>query len=331
MENLFHFDGGLPILGSRHQHRVRRRALAALAAHGPHTMDETSQPDMPVEALLQRITEAFDTLPRQLKSIASYIDENRSSVMMDRTSDIAERCGVHPSAVVRFAQRFGFSGFSDLQAVFRDAYTGQNPSVQSYQQRIRSLIDDKGAAGALSVPAMAHQFIDASRAGLDELAAGLDDAQFDTAVSMLERADNIYVIGVRRSFPVASYIVYALQHTAKRVHLVSGLGGMYREQIRSVRKGDVVVAISFAPYGKETQYCLRAARHNHASTLVITDSRLSPLVREASAHLLVKEGSAFAFRSLTSTICLCQALFIALAYRLELNVEEVKDTGGYDD
>ncbi|MDC6134715.1 MurR/RpiR family transcriptional regulator, partial [Burkholderia gladioli] len=52
-------------------------------------MDETSQPDMPVEALLQRITEAFDTLPRQLKSIASYIDENRSSVMMDRTSDIA--------------------------------------------------------------------------------------------------------------------------------------------------------------------------------------------------------------------------------------------------
>jgi len=45
----------------------------------------------------------------------------------------------------------------------------------------------------------------------------------------------------------------------------------------------------------------------------------------------VKEGSAFAFRSLTSTICLCQALFIALAYKLELNVEEAKDTGGYDD
>jgi DNA-binding MurR/RpiR family transcriptional regulator len=47
--------------------------------------------------------------------------------------------------------------------------------------------------------------------------------------------------------------------------------------------------------------------------------------------LFVKEGSAFAFRSLTSTICLCQALFIALAYRLELNVEESKETGGYDD
>ncbi len=63
--------------------------------------------------------------------------------MMDRTSDIATACGVHPSAVVRFAQRFGFSGFSDLQAVFKQAYAGQNGSGQSYKQRIRKLIDEK--------------------------------------------------------------------------------------------------------------------------------------------------------------------------------------------
>jgi DNA-binding MurR/RpiR family transcriptional regulator len=179
---------------------------------------------------------------------------------------------------------------------------------------------------------VAREFIAASRGGLEELEAGLDDVQFEAAVKMLEQAENIYVVGVRRSFAVASYIVYALQHTAKRVHLVSGFGGMYREQIRSVKKGDVVVAISFAPYGKETQYCVRAAQHHQAPRrLVITDGQLSPLARHASAHLFVKEGSAFAFRSLTSTICLCQALFIALAYRLELNVEESRETGGYDD
>jgi len=282
-----------------------------------------------VDDLMQRITDAFDTLPRQLKHVATYIEQHRANVMMDRTSDIATACGVHPSAVVRFAQRFGFSGFSDLQAVFKQAYTGQNGSGQSYKQRIRKLIDEK--PGKLSGVSVAREFIAASRNGLQELEAGLDDTQFEAAVKMLQQAENIYVVGVRRSFPVASYIVYALQHTAKRVHLVSGFGGMYREQIRSVKKGDVVIAISFAPYGKETQYCVRAAQHHGARTLVITDSQLSPLARHASAHLFVKEGSAFAFRSLTSTICLCQALFIALAYKLELNVEESKDTGGYDD
>ncbi|MDR5854926.1 MurR/RpiR family transcriptional regulator [Caballeronia sp. LZ062] len=290
--------------------------------------DETSTDVLSVDDLMQRITDAYDSLPRQLKSVASYIEQHRQSVMMDRTSDIAASCGVHPSAVVRFAQRFGFSGFSDLQAVFRQAYAGGS-TAQSYQQRIRKLIDEK--AGVASGVSVAREFIAASRAGLDELEAGIDDAQFEAAVEMLEKAENIYVIGVRRSFAVASYIVYALGHTKKRVHLISGVGGMFREQIRSVKKGDVLIAISFAPYGKETQYCVRAAQHHGAATLVITDSQLSPLARHASASLLVKEGSAFAFRSLTSTICLCQALFIALAYRLELNVEESRETGGYDD
>ncbi|MGH8779255.1 MurR/RpiR family transcriptional regulator [Paraburkholderia sp.] len=294
-------------------------------------MADDSTEELPsVDELMQRIAENYESLPRQLKSVATYIEQHRSSVMVDRTSDIAASCGVHPSAVVRFAQRFGFSGFSDLQTVFRQAYTGQGASGTSYQQRIRKLIDEK-KPGRLSGGSVAREFVAACRGGLDELEAGLDDTQIDAAVKMLQQADNIYVIGVRRSFPVASYIVYALQHTPKRVHLVSGFGGMYREQIRSVKKGDVVIAISFAPYGKETQYCLRVAHHHQAKTLVITDSQLSPLARYATTQLYVKEGSAFAFRSLTSTICLCQALFIALAYKLELNVEESKDTGGYDD
>ena len=106
-------------------------------------IQEATTQTQTVDELMQRITEAYDALPRQLKSVATYIEQHRSNVMMDRTGDIAAACGVHPSAVVRFAQRFGFSGFSDLQAIFKQAYTGQNGSAQSYQQRIRKLIDEK--------------------------------------------------------------------------------------------------------------------------------------------------------------------------------------------
>ena len=92
-------------------------------------MAEENTEELPsVDELMQRIAENYESLPRQLKSVATYIEQHRGSVMVDRTSDIATSCGVHPSAVVRFAQRFGFSGFSDLQAVFRQAYTGQGAS-----------------------------------------------------------------------------------------------------------------------------------------------------------------------------------------------------------
>jgi DNA-binding MurR/RpiR family transcriptional regulator len=283
----------------------------------------------PIDKLMQHIADEYDALSRQLKVIAQYIEKHRASLMLERISDIASACDVQPSAIVRFAQRFGYSGFSEMQDVFRQAYTEQAAATPNYQQRIRKLIATRDSQ--ISVGDMTREFVGASRDGLDDLAAGLDDAQLEAAVTLLQKADNIYVIGVRRSFPIASYIAYALEHTAKRVHLVSGLGGMHREQMRSIRGGDVAIAISFAPYGKETQQCARLAHENGAKVLVITDSKLAPLARTADALLTVTEGSAFAFRSLTSTICLCQALFIALAYKLELDIEEIKQPGEDND
>jgi DNA-binding MurR/RpiR family transcriptional regulator len=276
-----------------------------------------------VDAFIRKIAAAYESLPRQLKSIATYIEQHRSQVMMDRVSDIAQACNVHPSAVVRFSKHFGFSGFSELQAVFRRAYTEQVAPVQSYQQRVRKLI--KSNRGRLQGAEIAREFIEGSRHGLGELESGLDAEAFDQALDLLFKAKTIYIAGVRRSFAPASYLAYALQHTRKRVILAPGLGGMHREQISSIRKGDALVAISFLPYGKETQYCVRMAHHNKAGALVITDSQMSPLARFASVLLVVKEENAFGFRSLTNTLCLCQALFISLAYKLELNIEQTQE------
>jgi hypothetical protein len=85
------------------------------------------------------------------------------------------------------------------------------------------------------------------------------------------------------------------------------------------------IAISFMPYGRETQYCVRAARSRNAAVIAITDGQLSPVAQHADIVLPVIEGTAFAFRSLTSTISLCQTLFIALAARLELDLSQTHD------
>ena len=288
-----------------------------------------ASPPINAERLLQLITDEYDTLPRQLKRIASYMSQQSDRIMVDRISDIARECEVHPSAIVRFSQRFGFSGFSEMQALFRAAYTHKASPIHNYQQRIRSMIANQSQQA--SDGDLARECIDATRSGIERLGRELDDAAFEKAVDLIVNADNIYVVGVRRSFAVADYLVYNLQHTHKRIHLVSGLGGSYREQMRSVRSGDLVIAISFTPYAKETQHCLRYARQQQANTLILTDSHLSPLAKNANSLLLVNEGSALAFRSLSATLCLCQALFVAVAYRLELNVDEIHEQAGFDD
>lgn len=281
------------------------------------------------DQLMQRISEEYEGLSKQLKVIAKYIEEHRTTLVLERITDIAQACEVQPSAIVRFAQRFGFSGFSDMQALFRDSFAPVQSNVNNYQKRIRTVIASQNTP--LSNTELTQSFLSACQQGLEELSQSLDPAAIDAAVELLYKAENIYVVGVRRMFPIASYVCYALQHTQKRVHLISGLGGMYHDQVRSIRENDLMIAISFQPYGRETRYCARVAAQNKAKLLVISDSKMSPLARNASTVLTVKEGTAFAFRSMSSTISLCQALFIALSYRLELVIEETQDAGAYDD
>lgn len=282
-----------------------------------------------VDSFLSGIASQYESLPRQLRAVAKHVEENRARMVVTRITDIAEACAVQPSAVTRFAQRFGFSGYSEMQALFRKAFSESSAPAASYARRIRALI--RGGELREDPGGVLRQLLLANQGAIEEWALGLDDGALEDAVDLLHDADDIYVAGVRRSLPAAAYLTYLLQHTSKRVSLISGLGGTFAGQMRSIRKGDLLVAISFAPYGKETRGCARIARSRGASILAITDSAMSPVARGATTHLLVKEASAFSFRSLTNTLCLCQGLFIALASRLELDLDKPHDQGVMDD
>ena len=288
-----------------------------------------SAPFDTVDDFLGAVASQYEALPKQLKAIAHHIETNRARMVVTRITDIAKSCGVQPSAVTRFSQRFGFSGYSELQTLFRDAFSESTTPSTSYAKRIRGLIDSRrlktDAGGIL------RQLLLANQGALEELALHLDDRSLKTAVGLLHDADSIYIAGVRRSMAAATYFTYLLQHTSKRVHLVSGLGGTFAGQMRSIGKGDLLVAISFTPYARETRSCVRIATGRGAKVLAITDSGMSPVARAAAVQLLVKEASAFSFRSLTNTLCLCQGLFIALATRLEMDLESAHRQAALDE
>ena len=273
------------------------------------------------ERLLVSIKAEFDGLSRQLKLIARYIESHRDRIGLDRIQDVADRCGVQPSAVIRFAKRFGFSGYTEMQKIFRDSLARQIAPGHDYQARIRSLIE--AAPSRLSSADIAHEFIGGSLAGMQQFQRDLHSTVFDKAVALLAAAPTIWVVGSRRSFPVAAYLTYALQHTDKRIELLSGLGGMNEGQLRHIAPQDVMVVISFAPYAEETLQCARLAAGSAAQLIAITDSQMSPLAALGSAILVVSESDTFGFRSLTNTLCLAQSLFIALAYSLELSFRPV--------
>jgi DNA-binding MurR/RpiR family transcriptional regulator len=275
-----------------------------------------------VEPLIRRISDEYDILSKQLKIIARYIEQHKDHIGLDGIQQVALQCGVQPSAVVRFAKHFGYTGFSEMQAIFREGISRQLAPSRTYQSRIRDIIasDKGGKAGLsnLSSTEIASEFLAGSLAGMQELKSSIDAPSFKKAVDLLAASDCIWIAASRRSFPVAAYLDYALQHTDKRIGLVTGIGGMQQGQMRSVRKDDVMIAISFSPYAEETISVAKLAVERGAKLIAITDSLMSPLAKLAQASLIVQDNSTFGFRSLTSTMSMAQSLFIALAYTLEL-------------
>ncbi len=269
-----------------------------------------------VEQLIRHISSDYEALSKQLKVIARHVEQHRDHIGLDGIQEVARQCNVQPSAVVRFAKHFGYSGFTEMQAIFREGISRQLAPSRNYKTRIRDIIES--GTGSLSSVEIANEYLAGSLAGMQELQSSMHAPTFKKAVDLLAESDCIWITASRRSFPIAVYLDYALQHTDKRIGLVSSMGSMQLGQMRSVRKNDVIIAISFSPYAEETISVAKLAVDRGAKLIAITDSRMSPLAKLAQVALIVQDNSTFGFRSLTSTMGLAQSLFIALAYTLEL-------------
>lgn len=283
----------------------------------PPAMSQDTQPPSSIEQFLQRIAQEYAALSKQLKAIAHHVETHRNHLGLQGVQALAEQCGVQPSAVVRFAKHFGFSGFSEMQRLFRDGLEQQIAPGSAYSQRLRSVIES--GSSALRPGQILDEFVNGGIAGMQQLRQALDQQAFERAVGLLAQTHAIWIAGSRRAFPVAVYLDYALQHTDKRVGLFSALGSMQSGQTRSVREGDVLIAVSFAPYAEETIQVVEQALQRGARLIAITDSRMSPIAGDAEALLLVQDNATFGFRALTTTMALAQSLFVALAYQLEIS------------
>ena len=134
---------------------------------------------------------------------------------------------------------------------------------------------------------------------------------------MIRAANAVYIVGLRRSFPVAAYLAYALRHVDKRAYLLDGVAGMLGEQSTMLGSKDLLIATSFAPYAPETVEIVAAAKQRKTRIIAITDSRLSPIAARRTSCFEIKDAEVRQFRSLTASLCLAQTLVISYAFGLD--------------
>lgn len=267
------------------------------------------------EKLRAEIVKSYDQLSPRLQQVAKYVLDNPNDMALQTLAVIAERSNVQPSTIVRFAKTFGYEGASQMQELFRDEMLTQ-PRSPSYAERIRQF-SRRGASGSLAPHDVMQEFADNNIVALEHLKNSVRAADLERAIDMIRTASAVYLIGLRRSFPVASYLAYALRHVDKRAYLLDGVAGMLPEQGSMLTAKDLLIAISFHPYAAETAQIAAAAKERKARIVAITDSRLSPIAGVADLSFEIKDAEVRQFRSLTASLCLAQTLVISYAFEME--------------
>lgn len=281
-----------------------------------------SQAPQDFSTLKERITADYPSLSRRLQQTARFLLDHPQEIAFATVAKLAEQAGVTPSTLIRFANHFGFTGFTEMQQLFRARLVDELPN---YTERIRAVRSATGETPDSTQ--LLWEFAEANREVLDQLPGRTDPCTLERALDIFEQARAIHVMGARRSFVVASYMTYALHHIDKRTFLVNGLGGMYGEQVRAIDTEDALLVVSFSPYAQESRDVADEARRRGIPLVVITDSNLSPLARLADVTLVVHEAEVKSFRGLTASLCLTQTLAIALGVRQDKARERKNDSG----
>jgi DNA-binding MurR/RpiR family transcriptional regulator len=250
------------------------------------------------------------SLPRRLAQVAAFALDNPDEIAFGTAASIAAHAEVQPSTLVRLSQALGYQGFSDLQQVFRSRLKER---VLNYDERLQHL--RAHAAAGSRAGGILDGFLASAERSLAEARHNIEPEQFEAAVEMLGAAETIYLVGLRRSFPITAYMAYAMGKLGVRNVLVDGLAGLGAEQLGFIGPRDAVVAISFTPYASETVALAGIARERQARIVSITDSALSPIAPLADLWFEVVEANFEGFRSMTASLALAMSLCVAVAER----------------
>ena len=277
---------------------------------------------MDYEHLRIELVESYSILSRRLQQITRYAMSHPNEMGMETIAVIAEGAEVPPSSLIRFAKSFGFSGFSEMQKIFQQGLLGR---MSEYQKRVQNLNIEIRQQGE-EVQSNLGYFIQGGIQALQSLRNTVKNEDIEKTASIMIESNVVHIAAQRRSFPIGTYLTYALSHLGAPNMLLDSVGGMFAEQGKTIRKGDVLLAISFSPYANEVLKLAGNVKERGIPVIVFSDSILSPLGLFADVCLEVEETEVFGFKGviLSALMCLSLSLVVELVNQMEKQKKEME-------
>ncbi|MCL2226956.1 MAG: MurR/RpiR family transcriptional regulator [Oscillospiraceae bacterium] len=261
--------------------------------------------------ILSAIEAASGKFSKSQKKIAQYIIKNYDKAAFMTAVRLAHFAGVSESTVVRFAAELGYEGYPQMRRALSDMIRGKLTSVQ----RIKVAKDIMGSRDILTH--VLSTDIEQIRQTMEDF----DSAEFSRAVDAIVQAKNIYIIGMRSSSFLASFMSFYFNLFFSNSRIITECpDNEVFEKLLMLSEGDVLIAISFPRYSRRTIKAMQYARDVGATIVAITDARLSPIVELADIPLCARSDMISFLDTLVAPLSLVNALVIAISEKAPVDL-----------
>jgi DNA-binding MurR/RpiR family transcriptional regulator len=257
--------------------------------------------------LRDQILSTFETLPGQLQAAAKRLLDHPEDVALLSMRELAKRAEVPPATMTRLARRLGFDGFEPLRKLYADAVRGRPDTFKDRAEGLLARRDMDGDA----------VFVADMLAGLASHLQSLSDPHTASTISraadLIVRQHRLFCVGARSSYPAMHLGSYLLSLIGEQTFLVDGAGGIGVDGLRSLTPSDAVLALTVAPYTRDTVDAVAFASERGAAIIAITDSLASPIARHAKEAILVPTGTPSFLHTMTPAFVVVECLAALVA------------------
>lgn len=251
---------------------------------------------MLVQEFIARVNEKLTPTERR---IAELVLEDPTLLAFGTVSDLADRAGTSRPSIVRFANKLGFEGYSELQRTIRDGLSNQlnNPS-----HRIRH--HDHALA-----PVRA-----AVQGGIDQLFDSIDRRRLERIAKPIANADHIWILTGETSKAGAIVLQSGLSMLRGNTRLVGEHSTGH--ELSSATRADIVVVYDFARYRRNSITAARTLASLGIPIVAITDGPLSPLASLTKNWIELRIPAVGPFDSSVTSVLMSELIVAQVAHQL---------------
>jgi len=231
------------------------------------------------------------------------------SVAVSNIVVLAERVNVSPASITRLAKLLGFRGFNQFQHIFK-----QRTKVPSdyYSQKVKLLVENKHAAQK----DIFESQLKTTSENVQFCLSNLTDEVLSNSVDLLCQSARIFIFGHKQASAMANIFCYGLGLIRHNVQVLGQYEHGLAIALGQLRRNDLVVIFSSAPYSHLTVDIASAVKKLHCRVLAVTDSVLSPLNEHANEVIVIPTGGQYYTNSLAANCVLIEGLLSLTAREL---------------